>query len=54
MKKFLLFVSFAMYSMAAAEPLAGGGAKFLGNITTSGQIRSDMGDLWNQITPENG
>ena len=54
MKKFLLFVSFAMYSMAAAAPLAQGGAKFLGNITTSGQIRNDMGELWNQITPENG
>jgi endo-1,4-beta-xylanase len=34
--------------------LADGGAKYLGNITTNGQIRSDMGTYWNQITPENG
>lgn len=34
--------------------LADGGAKFLGNITTGGQIRSDMGTYWNQITSENG
>lgn len=37
-----------------AAPLAENGAKFLGNITTSGQIRTDMGTYWNQITPENG
>lgn len=34
--------------------LADGGAKFLGNITTRGQIRSDFATYWNQITPENG
>ncbi len=38
----------------ANAALADGGAKFVGNITTSGQIRSDMGTYWNQITPENG
>lgn len=27
--------------------------KFLGNITTRGAIRSDFGDYWNQLTPEN-
>jgi endo-1,4-beta-xylanase len=37
---------------------AGGGAapagkKFVGNITTSGQIRSDFAMYWDQITPEN-
>jgi endo-1,4-beta-xylanase len=37
---------------------AGGGMpsapkKFVGNITTSGQVRSDFAMLWDQITPEN-
>lgn len=27
--------------------------KFIGNITTSGQVRSDFTRYWNQITPEN-
>lgn len=27
--------------------------KFLGNITTMGQIRSDYTSMWNQLTPEN-
>ena len=42
-----------LFSVAFAA-LADGGAKFVGNITTSGQIRDDMGTYWNQITPENG
>jgi endo-1,4-beta-xylanase len=29
------------------------GLKFVGNITTSGQVRSDFAGMWNQITPEN-
>ncbi len=33
--------------------LAKGSSKFLGNITTSGQVRSDFLTYWNQITPEN-
>jgi endo-1,4-beta-xylanase len=28
-------------------------AKFAGNITTSGQVRSDFAGFWDQITPEN-
>jgi endo-1,4-beta-xylanase len=28
-------------------------AKFVGNITTRGQVRSDFASMWNQITPEN-
>jgi endo-1,4-beta-xylanase len=28
-------------------------AKFVGNITTRGQVRSDFVTFWNQITPEN-
>lgn len=44
----------SLTATATAAPLAEGGAKFVGNITTSGQIRNDMGTYWNQITPENG
>lgn len=29
------------------------GEKFVGNITTRGQVRSDFARYWNQITPEN-
>lgn len=51
-------ISIAIAGLAAASvshaALADGGAKFLGNITTSSQIRSDMGTYWNQITNENG
>ncbi|MCB9497045.1 MAG: endo-1,4-beta-xylanase [Fibrobacteria bacterium] len=38
---------------ASAAPLASGASKFLGNITTNGQVRSDFGTYWNQITAEN-
>jgi len=41
-------------SMAFSGPgLADGAAKFVGNITTQGQVRSDFTTLWNQITAEN-
>lgn len=33
--------------------LADGAAKFVGNITTRSQVRSDFTQLWNQITAEN-
>ena len=36
----------------AALPTTGS-AKFLGNITTRGAVRSDFGTYWNQITAEN-
>ena len=52
-KAVVLFALAGLVSVANAA-LADGGAKFLGNITTSGQIRSDMGTYWNQITAENG
>ena len=39
--------------LAGAAPLADGAAKFLGNITTNGAVRSDFGTYWNQITAEN-
>ena len=38
---------------ANAVGLAGGAAKFVGNITTRGQVQSDFGTYWNQITAEN-
>ena len=50
----LAIVAIAGFVSVANAALADGGAKFLGNITTGGQIRSDMGTYWNQITPENG
>jgi endo-1,4-beta-xylanase len=31
----------------------GGVTKFVGNITTQGQVRSDLINFWDQITPEN-
>ena len=37
----------------AGPGLADGAAKFVGNITTNGQVRSDFTSLWNQITAEN-
>ena len=37
----------------AGPGMADGGAKFLGNITTRGQVQSDFGTYWNQITAEN-
>lgn len=39
--------------LAGAAPLADGAAKYLGNITTNGAVRSDFGTYWNQITAEN-
>ena len=50
----LAAVAVAGFASVANAALADGGAKFVGNITTSGQIRDDMGTYWNQITPENG
>lgn len=48
-----LALSLIAATVASAAPLAEGGAKFLGNITTRGAVRSDMGTYWNQITAEN-
>ncbi len=38
---------------AEAQPPAAGATKFLGNITSRGQVRDDFGKYWNQITAEN-
>ncbi|MCF0222643.1 MAG: endo-1,4-beta-xylanase, partial [Fibrobacter sp.] len=50
----LVAAGLAAASMSYAGPgLADGAAKFVGNITTGGQVRSDFGTYWNQITAEN-
>ena len=47
-------VALAASTFSFAGPgLADGAAKFVGNITTNGQVRSDFTSLWNQITAEN-
>ena len=52
--KTLVAAGIAAASMSYAGPgLADGAAKFVGNITTGGQVRSDFGQYWNQITAEN-
>jgi endo-1,4-beta-xylanase len=42
----------ALAVASEAQP-AKGANKFLGNITSRGQVRTDFGTYWNQITPEN-
>ena len=56
MKKLFLstLILSCVFSTQALAAFADGGAKFLGNITTSGQIREDFNTYWNQITAENG
>lgn len=49
-------IGMAVSLFAAADAqaqLAKGASKFVGNITTNGQVRSDFGTYWNQITAEN-
>ena len=47
-------IALAASTVSFAGPgLADGAAKFVGNITTRGQVRSDFTQLWNQITAEN-
>ena len=49
-----LTVALAASTFSFAGPgLADGASKFVGNITTRGQVRSDFGTYWNQITAEN-
>jgi endo-1,4-beta-xylanase len=40
-------------STAGTAGSVNAGDKFVGNITTGGQVRSDFADYWTQITPEN-
>ena len=52
LKYIVLIIAFCFMS-AWSVGLAENASKFVGNITTRGQIRSDFGTLWNQITAEN-
>ena len=52
-KKVAAFAVAASTLSFAGPGLADGAAKFVGNITTRGQVRSDFTQLWNQITAEN-
>lgn len=51
--KYLIIILAFCFMNAFAGGLADGASKFVGNITTRGQIRSDFTTLWNQITAEN-
>ena len=53
MKKLFLILMVAISAALGGPGLADGAAKFVGNITTNGQVRSDFGQYWNQITAEN-
>lgn len=55
LRKYLLYSILACFSFISVvnAQLAEGATKFLGNITTSGNIRSDFMQYWNQITAEN-
>lgn len=52
-KTLLFIVAMIVMPSLAGPGLADGAAKFVGNITTRGQVRSDFTELWNQITAEN-
>ena len=50
----LLFLGLASATISMSNAaMADGATKFVGNITTRGQVRSDFGTYWNQITAEN-
>jgi GH35 family endo-1,4-beta-xylanase len=51
--KYIIIALVLLCSSGFAVGLADGAAKFVGNITTNGQVRSDFGQYWNQITAEN-
>ena len=53
LKKFIIITLAAFAVNASAVGLAENATKFVGNITTNGQVRSDFGQYWNQITAEN-
>ncbi|MCB9495666.1 MAG: endo-1,4-beta-xylanase [Fibrobacteria bacterium] len=49
----LVALALAGLSVPAQAQIAKGASKFLGNITSQNQVRSDFGTYWNQITGEN-
>ena len=46
-------LALAASSFSFGVGMAENAAKFVGNITTNGQVRADFGTYWNQITAEN-
>lgn len=46
-------IALAASTLSFGVGLAENASKFVGNITTNGQVRSDFGQYWNQITAEN-
>ena len=52
-KKSFLLSAVCLCTAQANAQLSSNPDKFLGNITTNGQVRSDFASLWNQITNEN-
>lgn len=46
-------IALAASTLSFGVGLAENASKFVGNITTRGQVRSDFGQYWNQITAEN-
>ena len=53
LKKSVFVCAAGLLTTAAHAQLSSNPDKFLGNITTNGQVRSDFASLWNQITCEN-
>ena len=53
LKKTIITCATGLFTMTANAQLSTNPDKFLGNITTNGQVRSDFASLWNQITCEN-
>lgn len=53
LKKSIFACAASLFTMTASAQLSSNPDKFLGNITTSYQVRSDFASLWNQITCEN-
>lgn len=49
----IALVNMGLFPSASLGQLAKGANKFLGNITTNGQVRSDFITYWDQITGEN-
>ena len=51
--KMIAALALAASSLSFGVGLAENASKFVGNITTRGQVRDDFGQYWNQITAEN-
>ncbi|MDZ7314575.1 MAG: endo-1,4-beta-xylanase [candidate division KSB1 bacterium] len=53
-KSIIVLGLFLLHGIAAAQPLAAGREKFLGNIINDGNsIPYKFAEIWNQVTPEN-